>query len=108
QWFHLPLRLIWDAARAPLVGRRRRWALIRAFLAAGARWRANRPGAGATAGAAREREFFRRFHPQRMRTSPEPGDLSYWPRPFRVDVSEPTAPAAAPLLQRQSAGEAQR
>ncbi len=107
QWLCLPLRLIWDVARAPLVGRRRRWALVRAFLAARARWRANRPRASLAAGTAREREFFRRFHPYHMLTSPEPGDLSYWPQRFRVDIGgRQIVPAAASPLQRQSTGEA--
>jgi GT2 family glycosyltransferase len=63
QWLSLPLRLGWDLIRAPAVGRRRRWAFLRALLAASALWRKHRPQRVKQGDLARETEFFRRFHP---------------------------------------------
>ncbi len=63
QWLGLPLRFAWDVVRAPAMGRRRRWAFLRAFLAAWSLWRKHRPVRADRAGIAREAEYFRRFHP---------------------------------------------
>lgn len=105
QWICLPLRLVWDLARGPFVGRRRRWALVRAFLAARERWRANRPHRASTTGIAREREFFRRFHPRQLLTGQAIDDPGQWPQRFRVEIHGGRGAPAAADPKRQPAGE---
>ncbi len=64
----LPARLLLDLARSPWVPACRRWIFTRALLAALARWRQMRKSESTPRGcASRERDFFRRFHPRRMR-----------------------------------------
>ena len=64
----LPLRLLLDQLRAPVAGRAKRWAFTRALfgaLARAGRW--HRAGHPTTDHTRREREFFGRFAPGRMR-----------------------------------------
>ena len=63
----LPLRLVVDVCRAPLVPRSRRWMFTGALLAALSRLRElSRPPYEATGRSAREMSFFRKFHPRKM------------------------------------------
>ncbi len=97
QWFGLPLRLGWDLLRAPVVGRRRRWAFLRAFLAASALWHKGKLRRAGRGSLAREIEFFRRFHPATLLAgtpAPETAALQY----CRIDV-----PVCGPSDQRQPA-----
>jgi GT2 family glycosyltransferase len=65
----LPVRMGLDLARAPWAAPQRRWPFFRAFFAARARRRAGEePGFRAVHHGARERAFFRRFHPRRMQS----------------------------------------
>ncbi|MFH1921080.1 MAG: glycosyltransferase [Planctomycetota bacterium] len=58
----LVIRLLFDLVRALWTPSDRRWALVRALLAALVRWRQMRPSSSRTKGAIkRERDFFRRF-----------------------------------------------
>jgi len=74
QLLGLPVRLALDVVRAPWVPARRRWIFLRALFAALTRLGRLRSTAYRAEGtAAREREFFRRFHPRRMRETPARG-----------------------------------
>ena len=67
QLFALPARLALDVVRAPWLPAARRWMFARALLGALARLGQLRSTAYRAEGpVAREREFFRRFHPRRM------------------------------------------
>jgi len=68
QMLGLPLRLALDFGRAPWVGRQRRWMFIRALFGALARLGELQATPYRTAAVSRERDFFRRFHPQRLGT----------------------------------------
>lgn len=75
QWVCLPLRAAWDVVRAPLVGRRRRWAFLRAFVAALASWRKHGPQPASPGDSNREKEFFRRFHPSVLLAAEPAGEI---------------------------------
>ncbi len=68
----IPLRLARDLVRAPWRPPGRRWPFARALVAALARWRQIRPVQGDLR---REREFFRRFSPKRLRRAEEPANV---------------------------------
>ena len=73
----LPVRLLLDICRAPWVGGRRRWAFVRALVAAAARRRQLRFAVGQTDhGSKAERDFFRRFHPSRIARQQPPDPVS--------------------------------
>jgi N-acetylglucosaminyl-diphospho-decaprenol L-rhamnosyltransferase len=64
----LAMRLAWEAWRAPRSAPGRRWMLLRALREARARWRQCGPCAMPRgANRAGELDYFRRFHPTRMR-----------------------------------------
>ena len=84
-WLSVPLRLTWDLVRAPLVGRRRRFAFLGGLFEAAALWRKHRPQAAARGNPEREREFFRRFHPRILLTgegASGTGNVTY----YRIDI----------------------
>ena len=87
-WLSLPLRLGWDLVRAPIVGRRRRFAFLGALIEASSLWRKRRPHRIARGDKAREREFFRRFHPTRLLSGVDATGLGTM-RYYRVDVPSP-------------------
>jgi N-acetylglucosaminyl-diphospho-decaprenol L-rhamnosyltransferase len=62
----LAVRLAAETCRAPWTPAARRWPLLRAMRAALARWQ-NVQASGRSAVSGRELEFFRRFHPDRMK-----------------------------------------
>jgi GT2 family glycosyltransferase len=67
----LPLRLLWDVARAGRVPPARRWIFWRALAAAWRRW--NEPKESrcrAVKAPGREGDFFRRFHPAEINRGP--------------------------------------
>jgi GT2 family glycosyltransferase len=67
QLIGLPVRLALDLFRAAWVPRQRRWMFTRALLGALARTRQLRSASYSGGGSiARERKFFRRFHPRQM------------------------------------------
>ncbi|MBN2473487.1 MAG: glycosyltransferase [Pirellulales bacterium] len=67
----LPMRAAWDVCRAPWASRPRRWVFLRAVLAARGRLRQLQAASvGVERSTARERNFFRRFHPRRLRAAP--------------------------------------
>jgi len=71
QLLALPLRLLLDLLRAAWLPRHRRWAFARALCAAIARLGQLRwPEYRANGTIARQREFFRRFHPRRLGATP--------------------------------------
>lgn len=71
----LPIRLVWDLIRLPLVARERRFAFVRALFGAIRRLGQIRPMANCGRKERhRERFFFRRFHPRRM-AAPAPESI---------------------------------
>ncbi|MHB8897221.1 MAG: glycosyltransferase family 2 protein [Thermoguttaceae bacterium] len=96
QWLNLPCRAVCDLLRAPFVGRRRRWSFWRALLAALALWRRHDSPAVRPGRLAREREFFRRFHPTRLLSGVPTPEIAAG-RYCRLDIHSqvPSAPLAS-------------
>lgn len=78
QWLHLPIRMMFDIARAPLRTRERRMLFCKAFWAAIARRKEVLAAAAEVpTNLARERRFFAMFHPEQMRKYTTTCDVTY-------------------------------
>jgi N-acetylglucosaminyl-diphospho-decaprenol L-rhamnosyltransferase len=89
-WLTVPLRVVWDLARAPFVGRRRRLAFLGALFEAVSLWRKRRPQRAARGDTAREREFFRRFHPTVLLNGDPAAEIGAV-RFYRIDTPDHTS-----------------
>lgn len=106
QWLGLPLRLGWDLLRAPAMGRRRRWAFLRALLAASALWRKHHRPHVKQGNVAREIVFFQRFHPATLLACAPAPEITAG-RCCRVDLS-PVKPTGRPSSIEAQLGEVAR